>query len=237
MNEIALFESALRAAVPVRPDLRVKETLVPRLAQLARAATLDAETQASRRVTAPGGGVRSRRALVARVAIAVGLIPLIVAGLAFAGVTVPATARHAFESVGITLPNQPSGQSHSASSQSRKPPATVKSPSSTSGNDVSTAAHTKAKGKGGNSTAAHEHALNQRTKAHGEALGHSRGKAIGLNQVAPPSHSVQTGPPAHSNAGGSPQSHAVRSTPTPHPQPSPPALPPQANGQARGPQK
>src|SRR5690242_3761644 len=112
MNEVALFESALRATVPVRPDPRIGQALVPRLAQVARAATIDAETQTSRRGTAARGGrAHSRRALVARIAIVVGLIPLVVAGLAFAGVTVPAPARHVFDSVGITLPNQPSTHS------------------------------------------------------------------------------------------------------------------------------
>jgi hypothetical protein len=224
MNEIALFESALRGAVPVRPDPRIGQALVPRLAQIARTSTIDFETQASRRgPAARGGQVHSRRALVARIAIAVGLIPLALAGLAFAGVTVPAPARHAFASVGITLPNQPS-------SHSQKAPTTTRSPSNAGGNEVSSAAHTKAKGKGGNSSAAHQHAIAQHQKAHGKAVGHSRGNAVGLNDTTPLGHSGQTGPPAHSNAGGSARSQSVHSTPKPNPQP----LPPQANGQAKG---
>jgi hypothetical protein len=104
MNEVVLFEHALRAAVPTRPSPTLGTTLVPRLAEVARASTIEAETHATRRTTVPP---RSRFALVARVGIAVALIPLVLAGLAFAGVTVPGPARSAFESVGITLPNQP----------------------------------------------------------------------------------------------------------------------------------
>jgi hypothetical protein len=218
MNEIVLFESALRSAVPTRPDPLIGRELVPRLAQIARAATIEAETQASRRGTAVGaaGRARSRRALVARVAIVVGLIPLVLAGLAFAGVTVPGPARDAFDSLGITLPNQPSGHSKKAT--------TTTAPSSQSGgNDVSSAAHTKAKGKGGNSAAAHQHALKQHEKARGKAIGHSRGKAIGLNDLTPPGQSGQTGPPSHSNAGGSARSDAARLAPKPHPHPFPPS--------------
>jgi hypothetical protein len=224
MNQLALFESALRAAVPTRPDPRIGRALVPRLAQIARTATLDAEARASRRATVPRGGrVHSRRALVARIAIAVGLIPLVLAGLAYAGVTLPAPARDAFDSIGITLPNQPS-------SHSQNEPATPKTSSNAAGNDVSSAAHTKAKGKGGNSSAAHEHARAQREKARGKALGHSRGNAIGLNDVTPPGRSAQTGPPAQSNPGGSAQSETARSKA----KPIPPPFPPQANGRANG---
>ena len=218
MNEVALFESALRTAVPARPDPSIGRELVPRLAQLARAATIEAETQASRRGTA-ARAPRSRRALVARVAIAIALIPLVLAGLAFAGVTVPGPARDAFDTLGITLPNQSSDNAHKA---------TIKAPSSTGGgNDVSSAAHTKAKGKGGNSAAAHEHALKQREKAKGKAKGHSQGKAIGLNDATPPGRSGTNGAPAHSNAGGSAQAQSVRPAPKPHPTPFP-------QGQARG---
>src|SRR4051794_19160286 len=111
MNEIVLFENALRAAVPTRPSPTLGRALVPRLAQVARTATIEAETHATRRTTA---APRSRFALVARVGIVVALIPLVLAGLAFAGVTVPGPARSVFESVGITLPNQPA--KHAAAS-------------------------------------------------------------------------------------------------------------------------
>jgi hypothetical protein len=212
MNEVALFMEALPAAVSSQPDPRLEGTLVPRLAATARASTLEAEGRESRkRVSAGSRPKRPRWALVARIAIAVGLIPLVLAGLAVAGVTVPGPARDAFDSVGITLPNQPG--EHAKADEATG--------GSTGGNDVSDAAKTKAKGQGGNSAAAHEHALSQRAKARGKAKGRTRGKAIGLNDLPAPGQSGVTGPPAKSNAGGSAKSQSVRTTPTPPPHPFP----------------
>ncbi len=198
MREATLFTDALRAAVPARPSRELTATIVPRLAATARTATLETETQASRR---PAGqpADRSRRGLVAKVAIAVALIPLLLAGLAFAGVTVPAPARNAFDTVGITLPNQPSDHGAAAETTKEKVQGTSQGGG---GNEVSGAAQAKPKGKGGNSSAAHEHARKQHEKAQGKAEGHGQGKAVGLNGSPPPGHSGQTGPPAHSNAGG-----------------------------------
>ena len=105
MKDVALFESALRAAVPTRPDPSLGRTLVPRLAAAARASTVPTETRTV-------GRPRSRRALVAGAGIAVALIPLVLAGLAVAGVTVPKPARSAFDEIGISLPNQPAAHTH-----------------------------------------------------------------------------------------------------------------------------
>jgi len=214
MNEVALFETALRAAVPVQPNPMLGASLVPRLAETARASTIEAETHATRRRP------RSRLALVARVGIVVALIPLVLAGLAFAGVTVPAAARSAFDSVGITLPNQPSDEN--AGSHANQ------STTTTTGNDVSSAAKTFTKGKGGNSAAAHRHALLQRAKARGKAIGHTRGKAIGLTGATPPGHTRQTSPPPQSNGGGASATHT-----TTHPTPQPHTIP-TTPGNAKG---
>src|SRR3954469_9240479 len=147
-----------------------------------------------RQRTAPGMRTarrpRSRLALVARVGIAVALIPLVLAGLAFAGVTVPGAARSAFESVGITLPNQPAkhaGATHTGQSSSH---VEGTAPAGTAPTDT-----TK-----GNSAAAHKHALQQHAKARGKALGHEKGKAIGLNGSTPPGQAKvkETGPSTHS---------------------------------------
>jgi hypothetical protein len=202
MNEVALFTDALRAAVPARPDPGLRTTLVPRLAQAARAATFEAETRPSRPATRRRPW--SRRALVGRVAIAVAAIPLAFAGLAFAGVTVPSPARDAFDAVGIALPNQPSDKTAQKSTEDNAAPAAEQE----TGNDVSEAAQSKEQGAGGNSEAAHEHARQQREKAKGKAVGHDRGKAVGLNETTPPGHSGETGPPPHSNAGGSSGGHS-----------------------------
>lgn len=106
MNEVALFESALRAAVPTQPDRELGADLVPRLARIARSASIEAEQARGWRIS-PRARRRPRRALVARVAIAVALVPLLFAGMAVAGVTIPEPARSAFETVGVELPNQP----------------------------------------------------------------------------------------------------------------------------------
>jgi hypothetical protein len=198
MNEIALFESALRAAVRTQPDPRLGATLVPRLAEVARAATIEAETQATRRGAARRHP-RSRLALVARVGLAAAMIPLVLAGLAFAGVTVPGPARSAFDTVGITLPNQTSADQHGTS-------AGKSSDEGTSGTDTNPGTGAQSKG---NSAVAHQHALEQRAKARGKAIGHSRGKAVGLTGSTPPGQSGATGPPSHSNVGGSSATHTT----------------------------
>jgi len=229
VNEVALFTEALRAAVPAQPGGELTAAMIPRLAATARSSTIEAETRTSRRGEAPNRP-RSRRALVARVAIAIGLIPLLLAGLAFAGVTVPAPARDAFDSVGVTLPNQPADHA-------RKPaPARDDNDRTTDqggGNDVSEAAQEKPKGKGGNSAAAHEHARKQHEKAQGRAKGHDRGKAVGLNGSTPPGQSGETGPPPHSNAGGSSGGGSGKAV-SPPPQ-VPPVPPGNANGRAKVP--
>jgi hypothetical protein len=221
MNDVVLFENALRATVPARPDPAIGTALVPRLAQVARAATLEAEPQtAPRAATRP----RSRLALVARVGIAVALIPLVLAGLAFAGVTVPGPARDVFHSVGITLPNQPA---KSAVSRVRQGP----EPARAHGSKTTTGQTTSK----GSSDAAHQHALQQHSKAKGKALGHEQGKAIGLNGSTPPGQAKdkQTGPPAHSNAGGNSSKGTTTHTPPGHANPPVPGDGP-GNGNAGG---
>ena len=158
MKDVVVFESALRAAVRTQPDPGLATTLVPRLAAAARASTVEAETTALRR------GSRSRRALVARVGIAVALIPLVLAGLAFAGVTVPQPARSVFHAVGITLPNQPTKHTHQTS------PTTTGEQRSGEGTGTRQLQGT------GKSQAAHRHALEQRAKAKGKAIGHTAGQ-------------------------------------------------------------
>jgi hypothetical protein len=217
---VALFENALRAAVPTRPDPRLAANLVPRMAAMARAATLEAETHPLRPRTVVR---RSRFALVARVGIAVALIPLVLAGLAFAGVTVPSPARSAFESVGISLPNQPSSDNEGTSSKNRSGKAT--------GNDVSNSDKPEA-GSKGRSEAAHKHALKQHEKAQGKALGHEKGKAIGLNGSTPPGQTQSHGPPAHSNAGGGGHASTTHTTPTP-PTPPIPTTPGNSDGHGK----
>ena len=190
MNDAALFTSALRVAVREEPDPRLGADLIPRLAEAARASTIEAETRATRRRP------RSRFAAVARVGIAVAAVPLVLAGLAFAGVTVPQPARTAFDRVGIELPNQPSTHSSTTNSGRGSEGSATKS---NKGNGASSQ---------GKSAAAHRHALEQHQKAQGKALGHQQGKAIGLNELTPPGKTGDTGAPSSSNAGGSSANHS-----------------------------
>jgi cell division protein FtsN len=222
MNEVVLFENALRAAVPTRPSPTLGTTLVPRLAEVARASTIEAETRATQRRTAPP---RSRFALVARVGIVVALIPLVLAGLAFAGVTVPGPARSAFDSVGISLPNQPAKH---ASAAGHGQGATHRHRGTGSATTTSK----------GNSAAAHQHALEQHNKARGKALGHEKGKAIGLNGSTPPGQAKKepkTHPSHPTNSGGNSATHTTTHTTPQHttPEPTPPTTPGNGNGHSK----
>lgn len=145
MNEIVLFEKALQAAVPSRPDPRLRTELVPRLALAARSSTLEAEGRVARR-GAPrsrGGSGAWRRARMAKVAVIVAALPLLFAGLAFAGVTMPSPVRSAFNSVGVHLPNQPSTERTTRTT----PASTRSSPqsgSTTTSRERSKASHARA---------------------------------------------------------------------------------------------
>ena len=178
MNEMAVFTDALRAAVPAQPSRGLTAALVPRLAASARSSTIEAEARTSRHTQGLGPGrPRSRRALLAKVAVAVALLPLVLAGLAFAGVTVPGPARDVFHSVGITLP-------HQSSDHHRAPAPTGKGAENPQGeNGASNATQAK---PGGISDAAHEHARKQHEKARGKAKGHQHGKSVGRNGSTPP---------------------------------------------------
>lgn len=204
MNDVATFMTALRAAVPTQPDPRLSADLIPRLAEAARAATIEAEGSATRRHPRP------RLGLLVRIGIALAAVPLLFAGLAVAGVTVPEPARDAFDKVGIELPNQPSTNSSSASDESPAGSTAKSALEKTAGST-----------RKGNSEAAHNHALLQHLKAKGYAYGHSQGNAIGLNGSTPLGKSGDTGPPAHSNSGGSAINHSaparIRPPRPPHP--------------------
>jgi hypothetical protein len=181
MNEVGVFTDALRAAVPAQPSRDLAAALVPRLAATARSSTIEAEARTSRRAQGlRPGRPRYRRALAARVAVAIALVPLLLTGLAFAGVTVPGPARDVFHSVGITLPHQPSDHGRAAAP-------TGKGAENTTGSQNENGASNATQAKpGGNSDAAHEHARKQHEKARGKAKGHQHGKAVGRNGSTPP---------------------------------------------------
>lgn len=152
------------------------------------------------------------------------LIPLVLTGLAFAGVTVPSAARSAFKSVGITLPNQPA--THHAAPHTGQGSAPHERAAGSA--DTTTTETTKK----GNSAAAHQHALQQRAKAQGKALGHEKGKAIGLNDATPPGQAKQPSHPSHpSNSGGNSATHTTTHTTPEH---TVPITPSNGNGNGNG---
>ena len=103
-DRVAVFMRAMAADVPEAPPEGLERSLAPRLAEAARTSAALAETPEPSRI--PEHRPRSRFALVARVAVAVALVPVLMAGLAVAGVKVPTAAKDAFEGVGVELPNQ-----------------------------------------------------------------------------------------------------------------------------------
>jgi hypothetical protein len=119
LDEVAAFVRALPAYVPEQPNEVLAAALVPRLAEAAR--TAPPREASPRETSGPAQRPWSRRALAARVAVAVALLPAFTAALAFAGVEVPRPAQDAFESVGVDLPNQDEADGTSRSGESAEP--------------------------------------------------------------------------------------------------------------------
>lgn len=123
-EELATFAEAVRATVPEAPGPGLEAAVVSRLAQEASAAAAvhgDQPTEQLPGLSRAFGTWRPRLALAAQVAAVVALVPLVTAGLAVAGVTLPEPARDAFDRVGIELPNQPGEQSSSDRDAGGKP--------------------------------------------------------------------------------------------------------------------
>jgi hypothetical protein len=188
LDELATFMRALPAAVSGVPDATLSTALVPRLAEAARRSA--AEKEARPATTAVIGARRplTRRALVARVAVAVALIPACMAGLAFAGVTVPEPARQAFDDVGVTLPNQPSDEASTPASES----------GGNEGGASETAPNGKAKAKGKNGQPGSNGRHRGKALGKGKSKGHGNGNAGG-------SQGNSGNAPGHTGANGSSQ--------------------------------
>jgi hypothetical protein len=180
----ALLETAREELPEERP---VDPVFIRSLAQAALAARAEAEERSisARRRATPVR--RSRLALLGKVGVATGVLVVSMAGLAIAGVDVSAPAGSVLEDLGITHPDK--GNAGNAGQ----------------GSDPAT----PSKGK---SSAAHQRVLDRRANrpaGHGKALGHERGRAIGLKGLTPPGRDgVTNGPPPHSNAGGSGHSNS-----------------------------
>jgi hypothetical protein len=109
--EVAEFAHAVRQTLPA-PPVAGGSGFVTQLAQTARAARLaNAEAAQARVPRTPNIRLLSSRVpRLASLAAALALVPMLFAGLAIAGVSLPAPARDAFEAVGVSLPNQPSDE-------------------------------------------------------------------------------------------------------------------------------
>ena len=186
LDELAAFMTAARVAVPEQPVAGTEARLVPALASEAHASMLAAASAPTEQIGVPRPRPhRHRRALVAQLVAVVLLVPALLAGLAFAGVKLPAPARDAFEQVGLGLPNQEGGDRSSTDRASGK---TDKSGSSGAkdgdGSDAgSTGAKQKAASKNG----------------HG---GSSKGNGGNGRQGSPPAYAGPTGIPP--GQGGTP---------------------------------
>ena len=203
MNEIVLFETALRAAVPVEPDPRLGADLVPRLARTARGSSLDATAT---RVATAGSATqrrpRSRLALVARVGLAASMLVLLLAGLAVAGVTMPHSVRSAFDSVGVTLPNQPSDNPANNQGNATGQPSSGQSPASDQASDQGKQASAA---KGANGKHKGQSKGNDNSKPGRHVARHGNGVPVPGPAHPPQGHAYG---PTHSNSGGSSSSHS-----------------------------
>lgn len=122
-DDLAKFLETMREKLPEHPGPAFEADLVSRMAATARAEHVTATLAPARRPARVVAGVR-RLALPARIALAtVGLV-LGTAGLAVAGVSLPAPVDSAFKGVGIDLPNQgPSKQDEPATAPGEARPA------------------------------------------------------------------------------------------------------------------
>ena len=206
--EIASFTRALKATLVREPDPAASEQLVTHLAEEARVSAVIAAQRKQRRPTAPARTTRSwspRR--VAAVALAVAMLPLLTAGLAVAGVRLPAVAENAFQAVGVDLPNQggsgTSDEPTGADKDSDNNGEPAASPAAQPGSEKAV----KGAKRRGNGPPSHSNAGGQGQKNSGTS-----GKAKG-KPAAPPG---QTKPKPHQgggNAGGNGKSVGQGGTP------------------------
>ena len=205
-DELAAFAQAVRSTLVEPPDPATAALLVPRLAAAARAAA------PTRPVVRPAVTVRPHRrwATVARVAVAVASIPILFAGLAFAGVRLPGPADSAFETVGVELPNQAadhesSGGSASDDSGGSEPGAKGEGDAAEQrehGKEKSNKARDRGRGNGAQGNG---RALGKRGLAPGNANGHAKSKGSGGGGGAGGGRGrKESAPPGQARKGSSP---------------------------------
>ena len=221
-RELNAFALATHAALVAVPDPALGRNLVPELAAAAAVGHRDEVYDTTARPT--GAPRRSRRGLVARIALAVALVPALFAGLAVAGVSVPQPADDAFNALGINLPNQEGSDESGGGSQPGETPGTESPGGKGNGQGQDKQNPARAGGRGNGAQ--------------------GRGRALGKRGI-PPGHDGSPGNSGNSNAGGNGNGKAVGKDGTPpgqaRPKPVPvhPPTPPKppAPDQSRRPQE
>ena len=180
-RDLAAFAAALRSAVPELPDPGLETSLVPALAEAAASAThggsLDATVPMSRVGSADRPPAWRRRLVV--IAAAVASLPVLMAGLAYAGVSLPDAVDRAFDAVGVGLPNQ--SDADDTDSDGHANANGDGNGASQQGRDARAASEASAADAHGPSGHANVH-----SDTNGKAKGHSHGH--GPSGAAPPGH-------------------------------------------------
>src|SRR5687767_6757919 len=106
-DETLLFVRALPAAVPALPDPALEAEMIPALAGAARSASLEASrVNTTTFDTTPAVAAPRWRLRLTVLAAAVAVLPILMVGLAYAGVGLPDAVDDGFEAIGVDLPNQ-----------------------------------------------------------------------------------------------------------------------------------
>ncbi len=225
--ELAGLSEALRTNLLAPPDRATAAALVPRLAGQARISA--AQAPGAGMSSAPRG--RSRRRLAAKVALGVASVPLLTAGIAFAGVKLPGPAQSAFEGVGLELPNQGdrstgagSGENGAGAPTTAEPqgpaPGAEKAPA---GSGAGKARPGRSKPSTGSRSLDNGEGISQGQGKSGAAPGQNKpdrgpaqGKAVGKNGSTPPGKAKK---PASSGKASKPASSGKARKPAKPPKP------------------
>jgi hypothetical protein len=192
-RELASFVTALRVAVREQPDRDVEASLVPRLATVARSANERAAAESTVVLTPlraeERGAAWRRLALFARVAVAAVLVPALLAGLAFAGVTLPQPAQDAFERLGIDLPNQSAvddGQAGDGETRGSDQATAAQDKRDETQDEAGDAAGAAGAGTGAQHAAGHPNGGPGKAKAKGHDKDHGKPEGAGPSGGTPP---------------------------------------------------
>ncbi|HYU60046.1 MAG TPA: hypothetical protein VEK39_04750 [Solirubrobacterales bacterium] len=222
LRELASFVAILTEALPQQPDPAVEPAVVARLAEVARSASLEAASQPTGAMTRVRRAAWRRRLVVfARVAFAVALVPAMLAGLAFAGITLPEPAQDAFERLGLELPNQ------SAVDDGQPGPGELRGQGSNAAHKGEVAEDEDEDAGAGNATAAaaRHHGRKHGPRGHGHHGHNGKPQGNGPSAATPPG---QGGTPP--GPGGVPPGGGSDGSTGPPPSAGPPVTPPGQGG-------